>query len=609
MKTAAFRIFGVFIFALALSASLYAGDAGRESQFSIGSGVRAVGMGGGFVGIADDASAVYWNQAALAYLDYQEVNLMHVTLLEGSVYDVASYVYPHHKVGGFGISFMRLGTGNIIKRVEWEEEGEFGYSISQLILGYGRRLEGGFAFGTALKIVNQSLDNNSAYGVGLDISFFKPLTDNVRAGLIFQDIVPPQLRLDEKSEQVPHTVLAGIGVQEPFPVGDFITNFNLALEIPEDRNVKLHGGFEAVYRDYFDFRAGYDRDNLTFGIGFYHKKMRLDYAYRLMEGITDSHRLGLALKIGLSVPEKIQREKDLQDARGSYLILDDRNRQFEFYKNIANRFYREGNLDSAFAYYQRTLAYKPSNPGVLGKINVINNTRRAIMEQEQIKVSRDRLQKSLLDGYYAQAEHLRNQGLYTASLEVVTRALEMEPAEPRFLLMKGKINQAIIEKIGILLDEAARAEKEDRLSDAVVSYNSILQLSPDDITAGEMLARTVESIDIARFISLGVEAFYSDRLSEARRNFENVLDLEADNLVAQKYLSEIAELMRQPEELDDLKKDEKVWKVYLEGLEHYQNGEYEKAIELWKKVLEHYPGNKMTLENIRQAQLRLEARE
>ena len=53
---------------IAVSTLVLAGDGGRESQFSIGSGVRAVGMGGGFVGLADDASAIYWNQAALARL-------------------------------------------------------------------------------------------------------------------------------------------------------------------------------------------------------------------------------------------------------------------------------------------------------------------------------------------------------------------------------------------------------------------------------------------------------------------------------------------------------------------------------------------------------------
>ncbi|UCD93960.1 MAG: UPF0164 family protein [Candidatus Zixiibacteriota bacterium] len=47
----------------------FAGDAGQESPFSIGSGVRALSMGGGLVAMADDASKFYCNQAGLALLE------------------------------------------------------------------------------------------------------------------------------------------------------------------------------------------------------------------------------------------------------------------------------------------------------------------------------------------------------------------------------------------------------------------------------------------------------------------------------------------------------------------------------------------------------------
>src|SRR5436309_11514578 len=40
-------------------------DAGTRSVFAQGAGNRAVGMGGAFVGVADDASATMWNPAGL----------------------------------------------------------------------------------------------------------------------------------------------------------------------------------------------------------------------------------------------------------------------------------------------------------------------------------------------------------------------------------------------------------------------------------------------------------------------------------------------------------------------------------------------------------------
>ncbi len=195
-KKLLFFLFGLTLF----PGLLLAGDAGRESQFSLGSGVRAVGAGGGFVGMGDDASAVYWNQAALGWLDNQEIGLMHVTLFEGSMYDVINYVYPSARLGGFGLSFMRLGTDDIIRREDWLESGEFGYYMAQFIMAYGRRIRNAFYLGGAIKVVNQSLDNNSAYGVGFDLSFFKPVNNHISIGLMIQDIIPSRLRLSDKTE-------------------------------------------------------------------------------------------------------------------------------------------------------------------------------------------------------------------------------------------------------------------------------------------------------------------------------------------------------------------------------------------------------------------------
>jgi hypothetical protein len=46
---------------------------GQPNSFGIGP--RAMGMGGAFVAVADDASAAYWNVAGLAQLSSYEISL------------------------------------------------------------------------------------------------------------------------------------------------------------------------------------------------------------------------------------------------------------------------------------------------------------------------------------------------------------------------------------------------------------------------------------------------------------------------------------------------------------------------------------------------------
>ncbi len=585
---------------------IYAGDAGRESQFSLGSGVRALGMGGGFVGVADDASAVYWNQAGLARLEYQQVDLMHVTLNEGTIYDVASYVYPHHRLGGFGISFMRLGTGDIIRRDNWMAGESFSYSIMQMIFGYGRGLGGDFSVGTALKIVNQSMDDNSAYGFGMDLSLLKPVSDNISAGLIFQDIIQPRLRLGSVSEMTPYNIIAGLGFRDLFATGSMRYIFNTALEIPEDRDVRIHLGGEVILNR-LNFRAGYDRDNLAFGFGIGLERFRFDYAYRLMDGLTDSHRFGLSFNIGASVSERIQLNNEAQTAMSKSLIKGDRTKQSNYYRDLGDKYFNQSQMDSALIYYQRALAYDPENGEVLSAIEEINRSGPVTMPDGKVMMSNEVLQKTLMDGFYAQASEFYSERKYIPSLSLVERALRIEPDEPRFTGLKENINASITTEITRLVDLARKAENEGRLSEAIKYYNQILDLSPGDIRADKNLSRTAETVELARMISLGAEQFYNNQFPQAKKSFENVLRIDPENGLALEYIERIDELTRKPGTLEDIREDEETWNIYLNAMQLYQEGKYGQAIELWQKVLDKYPGNDETLENIRQANLRLRA--
>jgi long-subunit fatty acid transport protein len=68
--------------------TLYLGDALRFSTPGLGTGSRAIGMGGAFLGIANDYSALYWNPAGLAQAEYGEFSfgLSYLSLKDHSLY-------------------------------------------------------------------------------------------------------------------------------------------------------------------------------------------------------------------------------------------------------------------------------------------------------------------------------------------------------------------------------------------------------------------------------------------------------------------------------------------------------------------------------------------
>lgn len=70
-------------------------DGGQPGAFlSYGAGARSLGMGKTFVGVADDASATYWNPAGLAQLKQNELTALHASLYERTGYSFVSYGQP-----------------------------------------------------------------------------------------------------------------------------------------------------------------------------------------------------------------------------------------------------------------------------------------------------------------------------------------------------------------------------------------------------------------------------------------------------------------------------------------------------------------------------------
>ena len=83
---------------------------------SYGAGARSLAMGAAFVGVADDASATYWNPAGLSQITRKELTLMQATLFADTTYDFYSFVMPSKKGGSaWGVSMTQLANSGFEK--------------------------------------------------------------------------------------------------------------------------------------------------------------------------------------------------------------------------------------------------------------------------------------------------------------------------------------------------------------------------------------------------------------------------------------------------------------------------------------------------------------
>ncbi len=607
-------VVGMVITVILVLEPVQAGDAGVNSPFTAGAGARALGLGGGFTSMADDASTVFYNPAGLAVLDNQEVTGMHMTLFEGTLYDYVSWAYPTLALGGFGIAFMRIGTGDIIKREQYVDMGTFDYSYTQIILAYGRSLRDGLTVGANLKIVNQSLERFSDYGVGFDLGVLKEFNHNIRVGVMFRDLVPATLKLkttgqsSETSitgETLPVSVVLGSSINYLRIHNRAIMNASFELEKTEQRSVKLHTGAEFVIDNTYAIRAGYDRDNVTFGAGVVINRLKFDYAYKFIDYLNDSHRFSVSYMIGLSIPEQLRQREVAEQQKNKVLLADERQRQFSFYKNKATEFYRVFQLDSALTYYQRALAFNEDDPGIKRSIAAIEAAQDMLKEHDQKIHDSERELKTATAAYYVQAQSFFAKKYYPAALDMLGLILDIDPENAEALSLKRKIKKAVAAEIAAGLKQARKAQRDGDYVKAIEGYTRILYLDPNNKTAKKEKQEVVDKLDLSRHLNLGIDLFRSGYYAEARQKFLFVLSVKPDEPVAKDYINRIDVALAHPPTLEKIQRNRVIWQYYLDGLKFMRNKEYQKAIDAWEKVLEVYPNNESTLDNLEQARLRL----
>ena len=594
------------LFWLAAAAVAAGDDAGQESVFSHGAGAVALGMGGGYTSLANDASAVYYNPAALSYLDYQELSVMHTVLFEGTIYDYAAWVYPFSAKNGIGLGFMRLGTDDIVKTVNYEEQYTFDYTYSQVIVSFGQRLGSNISFGGSAKMVNQSLDEYSDYGFGLDAALLVRLYRNLSLGIIARDVVPAKIKLNSYEEEVPTAVMGGLSLKDLGITEQLTLTVSIDAEKYEQRSVKLHGGAQLAFYDAYYLRAGYDRDNMSFGAGLKYHRLKIDYAYKVMDYIEDIHNISLSFFIGSSTAERVA-QKDVGAVSLPPVEIDESRREFMRLKTQADYLFRQFQLDSALIYYQQALVYDPGNEEIMETITSIEEAMKLEREQQDQLDRASQGYQQFIERYYTQAEDFYRKKYYAAALDMLNLIFEIEPSNVRAVNLEREINTAVSKEIDLNWDAARAAETEGRMMAAIEAYNRILDLNPDNEAATAAREKALTSLDLSQQLNLGILLYKKGQYDDARRRFEQVLEIDSREPVALDYIRKIEEAQTQASTLEELQGDKEIWNLYLEGIRYMRNKEYRKAIDAWEKVLKVYPGNVNTLHNIEQAKLRLDS--
>ncbi len=290
---------------------------------SLGVGGRALGMGGAFVGVADDASAGYWNPAGLFQLKGKELLLMHAQTF-GSLlnHDFISYVIPKKGEGSnsaFGFNLMRLG-GDGIKITALPVPGappsesnkpyvvdEKSHSDYLFLFSYSRRMRPKLALGANAKLIYRDIAGSSAYGLGMDVGILAPLSPSVSLGATLVDAATTLLAYDNGTKESIYPTLR-MGSRFSHNLKDFLLILALDSDFRfegrdyaaqvnfQDVSADLHLGVEVGYLEKAALRLGLDQGDFTFGFGVRTRKIGADIAFLNHDDLDQTYRISLQIR-------------------------------------------------------------------------------------------------------------------------------------------------------------------------------------------------------------------------------------------------------------------------------------------------------------------------
>ncbi len=271
---------------------------------------RANGMGQTYVAMANDATAMWWNPACLAFVD-KTVDLMYSQLVPELASDV-----KYEFFGGtmrvadivtVGASLIYLGYG------DWEARdpqnnylGQFSsWETAPTLSGAIKLLGGNLGVGMSMKFVyidlappeatiekqagrghSIAVDAGAVYKVP-NFSLGKFEVSHVNLGLCISNLGPSITFINtDQAASLPRNARLGFSWT---PMVSDAAELAIAAEVNRplveyERSNTYHAGAEFKYIDLIAIRAGYmhDKDgnimDPTYGLGFVLKRVRLDWA-------------------------------------------------------------------------------------------------------------------------------------------------------------------------------------------------------------------------------------------------------------------------------------------------------------------------------------------
>lgn len=285
----------------------YGGD-----PLQLGAGARALGLGGAFVAISDDATAFYWNPAGLTQQSNKELHAQHTEQFGGSVnHDIIAFRLPLHN-GGLGIGLMRLGVDNI-SLTSLEDPTRplgpdnrplvaqtIGTTDNTLYVAYGHPIRPTITLGLTLKLIHRDLSVGTGTGFGLDAGLLYQGKQPLKFALVIRNLTKTRIHFDAgNTDAISPSLLLGTSYKHALSDTHQLLGA-ISLHLGEDTsgiesNHMVHLGLEYQFKQRLMFRLGRRGSHLTAGAGIKMSRATIDLAFLQNNQLNNTYRISTSI--------------------------------------------------------------------------------------------------------------------------------------------------------------------------------------------------------------------------------------------------------------------------------------------------------------------------
>ncbi|MFH1334888.1 MAG: PorV/PorQ family protein, partial [Candidatus Zixiibacteriota bacterium] len=309
-KTIIFGTIGICLIFLISSASWGVNSKVGTTAYSflkIDPSARSTGMGGAFVGLSNDESALYFNPAGLIQTEGRRFFTTYNNYLTDIQSGFLGYVHPYGENLKVGASICYFNYGSLIKTdAQGTNLGTFGAADFAFALSFSRSLNPNFSLGGTGKFIYEKIEGYSSDALAMDVGALYISKDGrTHIGGVAQNLgVQLQGATESHKDQLPASVKVGLShqlrelplifaadVAKPF---DNDVYFSLGGEITALKPLYLRVGWSSFGKNY---KTDSDKDNLAgfaAGFGVTWKVYRFDYAYSSYADLGGVHKISVS---------------------------------------------------------------------------------------------------------------------------------------------------------------------------------------------------------------------------------------------------------------------------------------------------------------------------